>query len=80
MTEPNLFTMIRKRDESQISGTGRVIDGVVFHNGRVVICWRTEDRHGHFSMGIYDSFEAFKCIHLSMKILWLYSRSGELCE
>ena len=77
MTEPKLFTMIRKRDESRISGTGRVLDGVVFHNGRVVICWRAEERHGHSSMGMYDSFEAFKFIHIDShptnetEILWL---------
>ena len=61
---PKLFTVIRKNDESHVSGTGRVLDGVVFHNGKVVICWRTEERHGHTSLGIYASFEAFKFIHI----------------
>jgi hypothetical protein len=45
--EPRLFTMIRKNDESHVSGTGRVLDGVVFHNGKVVICWRSEEKHGY---------------------------------
>jgi hypothetical protein len=79
MPEPKLFTMIRKHDESHISGTGRVLDGVVFHNGKVAICWRTEDNHGYSSLGIYDSFEAFKFIHIDShptnetEIVWLES-------
>ena len=77
MKEPKLFTMIRKQDESHVSGTGRVLDGIIFHNGKVVICWRSEERHGHSSMGIYDSFEAFKSIHIDphptneAEIVWL---------
>jgi hypothetical protein len=75
--EPKLFTMIRKNDESHVSGTGRVLDGVVFSNGKVVIYWRTEEKGGHSSLGIYDSFEAFKFIHIDShptnetEIIWL---------
>ncbi len=74
---PRLFTMIRTRDESQISGTGRVLDGVLFHNGKVVICWRTDTKHGYSSIGVYDSWAAFQFIHIDShptngtKILWL---------
>jgi hypothetical protein len=77
MKEPKLFTMIRKHDESHVSGTGRVLDGTVFHNGKVVICWRTEEDHGYPSLGIFDSFEAFKFIHVDShptneaEIVWL---------
>lgn len=77
MDEPKLFTMIRKNDESHISGTGRVLDGIVFHNGKVAICWRTEHKHGHTGIGLYDSFEAFKFIHIDShptnetEIIWL---------
>jgi hypothetical protein len=77
MTEPRLFTMIRKSDESHVSGTGRVLDGVIFHNGRVVICWRSQEKNRHSSMGIYDSFEIFKSIHIDphptnqTEIVWL---------
>ena len=63
----NIFTMIRHGDESGVSGTGRVLDGVVFHNGKVVICWRTDidgSRHGASSLGIYDSWEDFEFIHI----------------
>jgi hypothetical protein len=77
MMEPRLFTMIRKNDESHVSGTGRVLDGVVFHNGKVVICWPSEEKRGYPSLGIFDSFEAFKFIHIDShpanetEIVWL---------
>ena len=61
------FTVIRERDESGVSGTGRILDGVMFHNGKVVICWRTDiegSRHGASSLGIYDSWEDFSFIHI----------------
>lgn len=64
MEEPKLFTIKRKSDESGVSGTGRVLDGIVFHNGKVAICWRTENKHGYTSVAVYDSFEAFKFIHI----------------
>jgi hypothetical protein len=77
MKEPKLFTMIRKQDESHVSGTGRVLDGIIFHNGKVVICWRSEEKDGCSSLGIFDSFEAFKSIHIDphptneAEIVWL---------
>ncbi len=40
INEPRLFTLFRHVDESGISGTGRVLDGVIFHTGQVVVCWR----------------------------------------
>lgn len=66
-SEPRLFTLIRNFDESNISGTGRVLDGVVFHNGQIVVCWRTdvnEKTSGFSSLGIYPSWEAFKHVHI----------------
>lgn len=64
---PHLFTVVRHGDESGVSGTGRVLDGVMWHNGKVSVCWRTDiagTRHGFSSITIYDSFEAFKFIHI----------------
>jgi hypothetical protein len=61
------FTMVRNADESGISGTGRVLDGVVWHNGAVTVMWRTDvdaSKHGYWSSGVYPSFEAFKFIHI----------------
>jgi len=64
MDEPKLFTLIRNKDESGVSGTGRVLDGVLWHTGQVTICWRTDKRHGHSSLGIYPNWEAFQYIHI----------------
>jgi hypothetical protein len=68
MPEPRLFTLIRREDESGVSGTGRVLDGVIFHTGQVVICWRSDLRMpsaGYSSMTIYPSWEAFLHIHVA---------------
>ena len=65
MNEPSLFSLYRCSDESGVSGTGRVLDGVIFHNGKVVVCWRTDLHGGHSSIVIYDSWEAFEAVHVS---------------
>jgi hypothetical protein len=68
MTEPRLFTLIRHADESGVSETGRVLDGVVFHTGQVVVCWRTDlnpDHLGYSSLAIYPSWEAFLHVHVA---------------
>jgi len=67
MNAPRLFTLVRKTDETGISGTGRVLDGVVFHNGQVVVCWRSDvntEKEGYSSTCMYPSWEAFKHVHL----------------
>lgn len=67
VNEPRLFTMIRRVDESGVSGTGRVLDGVIFHTGQVVICWRTDldrEQEGYSSIGVYASWEAFLHVHV----------------
>lgn len=67
MSEPRLFTLIRRADESGVSGTGRVLDGVVFHTGQVVVCWRADlnsENPGFSSLAIYPSWEAFLHIHV----------------
>lgn len=66
-TDPQAFTLVRHADETGISGTGRVLDGVVFHTGQVVVCWRSDlrsDKPGHSSLVIYGCWEAFRAIHL----------------
>lgn len=66
---PKLFTLIRKIDESGISGTGRVLDGVIFHTGQVVTCWRTDlnvkDKDAYSTLGVYPSFDAFLHVHVN---------------
>ena len=66
-TDPQVFTLVRHSDETGISGTGRVLDGVIFHTGQVVVCWRSDlrpDKPGHSSMVIYASWDAFRAIHI----------------
>ena len=61
------FTIVRNGDESGVSGTGRILDGALFHNGKVAVCWRTDTdgtKYGDSSIGIYDSFGAFRRIHI----------------
>ena len=67
MSEPRLFTLLRHVDESGISGTGRVLDGVIFHTGQVVVCWRTDinaGKPGYSSIAMYSSWEAFLSVHV----------------
>lgn len=68
MSEPRLFTLFRHADETGISGKGRVLDGVIFHTGQVVICWRSDlyvINTGYSSISIYPSWEAFLHIHVN---------------
>lgn len=67
MNEPRVFTLFRRIDESGVSGTGRVLDGVIFHTGQVVVCWRTDldpDNPGYSSLAIYPSWDAFLHVHV----------------
>jgi len=63
--EPRVFTLWRRGDETGVSGTGRVLDGVVFHNGKVVACWRSDLHGGHSSVVIYDTWEGFCAVHIT---------------
>jgi hypothetical protein len=67
MNQPRLFTLIRQIDETGVSGTGRILDGVVFHTGQVVICWRTDinrDPPAYSSIAVYPSWDAFRFVHI----------------
>lgn len=67
MDTPKLFTLIRHADESGISGVGRVLDGVIFHTGQVVVCWRADinaPEPGYSSLAIYPSWDAFLHVHV----------------
>lgn len=60
------FKMIRHNDESGISGKGHILDGIVFHNGWVVTCWRTDtaDKHGSSCITYWENYEAFYNVHI----------------
>lgn len=56
------FRMIRQSDESKYSGTGEVLQGVIFDNGKTVIQWCVPEKPN--SIAIYNSFPDFKEIHI----------------
>lgn len=55
----HLFELHRDEDETGISGTGVVAQGVVFASGKCALLWLTE----HTSVGVYDSIEELTAIH-----------------
>lgn len=54
-----LFELRRHVDETGISGTGVVAQGVIFDNGRCAMMWLTEN----VSMGVYDDIQKVIAIH-----------------
>lgn len=54
-----LFELRRTEDESGISGTGAVAQGVIFDNGTCVLTWLTE----HTSVAVYASIDKVVKIH-----------------
>ena len=57
---PRAFSILREADVTGISGTGHVLDGVIFHTGQVVVCWRS----AHGSITIFENWDAFDAVHL----------------
>ena len=54
-----LFELRRSEDESGISGTGTVAQGVIFDNGWCALTWLTE----HTSVAFYTSIKEVIAIH-----------------
>lgn len=54
------FYLNRLKDETGVSRTGRVLEGCVTQSGKVFVEWRPP----HSTIGIYNSFEEFKTIHV----------------
>jgi hypothetical protein len=54
-----LFELQRKEDETGVSGTGTVAQGVIFDNGKVCLTWLTK----YSSVAVYDSIEEVIQIH-----------------
>jgi hypothetical protein len=53
------FELYRTEDESGISGTGIVAEGVVFWNGKCALAWKTQ----YTSVAIYDDIATLEKIH-----------------
>lgn len=58
---PKIFYMVRKFDESHISGTGNVLSGVIFDSGQVVVQWHSQTNVN--SLGVYKNYYDFYFIH-----------------
>ena len=58
--DARLFKMVRNADETGVSGTGVVADGIEFPNGMVAVCWRSKTP----SVNVYRSFVEFKHVHI----------------
>jgi len=55
-----MFQMVRNNDETGVSGTGIVADGIEFPNGMVAVCWRSKTP----SVNVYRSYVEFKHVHI----------------
>lgn len=60
-TTPASFRMIRRNDETGISGNGCVLEGVLFSTGKVVVNWLSDKG----SVVVWDSLEDFLDIHIN---------------
>jgi len=58
------FEVFRKHDETGISGTGKVVEGIIFTDGHCVIRWVAMESPCH-SDGIFESFGGFLAIHVN---------------
>lgn len=56
------FTMYRTNDESGVSGTGIIAQGILFANGKVCVQWLCEPAPGDTQ--IKDSMEQFLKVHV----------------
>lgn len=82
-----MFYIVRNGDESGVSGTGRVLDGIVWPNGWVNVFWRTDldpVMRGKSSFTFFDSFTAFMDIHINShpsnntEVVWMDEEVGSL--
>lgn len=56
-----LFYLNREEDESGVSGTGIVAEGVIFKNGKVAIAWCSAS--GIASVTVYNTINDVEAIH-----------------
>jgi hypothetical protein len=54
-----VFYLQREEDESGVSGTGRIAQGIVFDNGKVALTWLSD----HPSVTVYDNIGEVRAIH-----------------
>lgn len=64
------FELHRHEDETGVSGTGVVAEGVVFAGGKAVVAWRGP----HSSVTVHDSLRSVEAVHLHgglTEIVWV---------
>ncbi len=54
------FYVLRVADPTGVSGTGRIVEGVIFPDGTTVLKWRLPTS----SLVVFESFEEFQEIYL----------------
>lgn len=73
------FNLVRRVDVSGVSGTGRVCEGVVFHDGQTVLSWFGQ----HHSVAVYPNIEDVIAIHGHdgcTTIEWTDENGNEYCS
>ena len=71
-----IFELHRDRDETGVSGTGIVAEGVVFHDGSCALRWRTE----HRSTAVYATLqdvEHIHCHHGATRVVFPFQATGD---
>ncbi len=58
-SDPRRFYLLRREDPTEVSGTGRVADGIQWADGTCTMRWRTHIN----STSIYDSVSDVEAIH-----------------
>jgi len=58
------FEMFRDGDESGVSGTGKVLEGCEFSDGKVCLRWSTATGLPNSTV-VWDSFDDFWAIHIA---------------
>lgn len=73
------FVLQRDEDESGVSGTGLVAEGVVFWDGHAALRWRSNTR----STTLYDNISDLEGIHGhggKTRIVWMDGELEELTQ
>lgn len=74
--KPSIFELWREDDFSGISGTGHVLDGVVFSDGTTVVRWRGKTP----STATFKSYKHFQRVHMKyhgrLTIKWIDGFNG----
>lgn len=58
------FSMVRNVDATGVSGTGEILEGVVFENGKVAAAWLPSSEVKAASIVIFDSMDDFMSVHV----------------